>query len=710
MTAKTRLNLRHALICSAILVAGGTPFLSAQDDTSVQKLDPILVTEKSSVASRFSTDPLETPFSVSVVTRREMDQVGASSLEDAMRSVAGLQHATQGNYYTRFETRGLRDTQDVLVLLDEVPFRILQGNADVTLIPTDLIERIEFLKGPASSVYGRGAIGGVVQISTIPADEAEKGGSAKLSLGSFGRIEGSAKYSLRSASSRLGVGVGANHSDGFQAGTERDQHYANVSASKMSWNALKTTFGYFHSRVKAGRGSIIPLENGRPMYGITRGDNFGIPDVYIEGKFHAISLKNDFSRSNQWTLTAINTFTWYDRLFMGGITIVPGPNASNKGYSETDTADRASNNELILQRCDTFGPWKNVFRVGTSLELGWQKQKSPSFSGAPTYRGPNYNEPVSNVKNDPRGIRGTTVASDFDQTILGSYVQNRLSWEGFGITTGFRYDDFDQSLERSNTSSISAQRKSRVSPRVAIDWTFLQRQGQRLAWFACYDRGIKPTAPALNTLNGVTVAQLLKPEQTRSWETGLKGDLFGGHLFFQASYFDMLRTDGQRSFRVDTDSFLFTNARYGTKGIEGELRARINQYSSFFATYAWHDARHKDFVTTPGVNFAGYRIRMSATHLYGAGHTFTWGRWAWVLSVNYVGKRPLRDNVVNPQILPSYTLVSSSLNFDLNKSWRLQAGVSNLGDKYYIADDFSSQNAGCAGAPRSFFGSAKYSF
>ena len=129
-------------------------------------LRPVAVTGKRiiSTATRLDEDPLRLPFSAATVERRELDAAGAITLEDSLRSVPGLQHGTQGNYYSRFETRGLRDTQDVLVLIDGVPLRVLQGNADVTLIAPDLVERVEFIKGPASALYNKNAIGGDYEI------------------------------------------------------------------------------------------------------------------------------------------------------------------------------------------------------------------------------------------------------------------------------------------------------------------------------------------------------------------------------------------------------------------------------------------------------------------------------------------------------------------------------------------------------------------
>ena len=137
-----------AALATVLLAPGLTcADVSAPSATAIE-LPAIVVTgrHKVSTATRTDEDTLRVPFASSIVHRNQLDSTAAGTLEEALRSVPGLQHGTQGNYYTRFETRGLRDTQDVLVLVDGVPLRILQGNADVTLIAPDLVERIEFIK------------------------------------------------------------------------------------------------------------------------------------------------------------------------------------------------------------------------------------------------------------------------------------------------------------------------------------------------------------------------------------------------------------------------------------------------------------------------------------------------------------------------------------------------------------------------------------
>ena len=127
-----------------------------------------------------------------------------------------------------------------------------------------------------------------------------------------------------------------------------------------------------------------------------------------------------------------------------------------------------------------------------------------------------------------------------------------------------------------------------------------------------------------------------------------------------------------------------------------------------FANYAFHDAKHDEFRTTRG-NFDGFQLRMSPRHIAGGGATIRFDDVAWTTSLAFVGERPLRDNVVNPMILPSYTLLNSAVSIRVGEV-QVVLSATNLTDEYYIADDFSSQNAGNPGLPRRFTVQIRYRF
>ncbi|XVJ69473.1 MAG: TonB-dependent receptor [Rhizobacter sp.] len=690
------------------------PLAPAEPRAAATALPAVTVKSKRSIstATRLEEDPLKLPFSATVVDRGQMDAVGAKSLEDALRSVPGLQHGTQGNYFTRFETRGLRDTADVLVLVDGIPLRLLQGNADLTLLAPDLIERVEFIKGPASSLYGKNAIGGVAQFFLKPDAQ---GGSASLTAGSFGRLDASLRQRFDFRQGHLFVGLAHSASDGFQKGTDREQPAAVISGDWAVTSDWTTGFQFYGSRVKAYRGSIIPLQNGQPMFGITARDNFAIPGVYIEGEYQSLAWKNRWRLWPNWSLDHLSSFSRYDRFFQGGITIVPPPSAVNKGYSETETDDQAQFHDLVLSHRTAGSAWTNTLQLGLSLEKGGQDQNSPTFSNAPTYRGPNYNTPVSNVANDPRGIRGPSSVSTFDQTVQCFYLQNRLEWGAIGLTAGLRHDRFEQTLRRDNTAVAASQSASRTSPRLGLDWRVVDNSASAHAVFANASEGFRPQSVALNTLNGVVVPALLKPEVTRSVELGVKGRATNDAWSYQVALFQSDKIDGQRSFRNGPDSFIFSNATSRVQGVESQLQWRLTKALSSYAHYTYQDAKLRDFQTytnagAASTNFAGYRVRMSARHIGGLGVTYRQGDWSWTTTANHVGSRNLRDNVVNPQRLPGYTLLNTAVSWQVHPAVTVQAGVDNLTNRYYINDDLSSQDAGNAGAPRSGFVRLQYRF
>ena len=236
----------------------------------------------------------------------------------------------------------------------------------------------------------------------------------------------------------------------------------------------------------------------------------------------------------------------------------------------------------------------------------------------------------------------------------------------------------------------------------------LKTKALDLVTFMHWVEGFRPQFPALSTLNNLVVAQLLRPEVTRNIEGGWR--MRSGRFSWTTTYFNMRKIDGQRSFRTGPETFFFVNATQRVRGVESELRARYRAHT-FWAHYSFHDARNLEFRPTLTTNFDGSRLRMAPRNIYGIGGLIHLGpRVTWTPAVNYVGQRPLRDNIINPQILPSYTLVSQAVSVDLHKRWLVNFSVTNLGNKYYIADDFSSQDAGNAGTPRRVAVQVRYRF
>ncbi|MBI2160345.1 MAG: TonB-dependent receptor [Candidatus Rokubacteria bacterium] len=142
------------IVTATALVAG------AQE---VEKLEPVVVT-----ATKLETPAAQLGSSVTVVTEEELKTYHYATLDEAVRAVPGLEIRRSGSLgkTTSLTIRGANANQ-VQVLLDGVRVKSpTTGQAEISDISPELIERIEVIRGPQSTLYGADAIGGVVNIIT----------------------------------------------------------------------------------------------------------------------------------------------------------------------------------------------------------------------------------------------------------------------------------------------------------------------------------------------------------------------------------------------------------------------------------------------------------------------------------------------------------------------------------------------------------------
>lgn len=169
-----------------------------KQDLSDLNLEELLRTPVDHVvgASRYEQKIADAPATVTVITSDEIKRYGYRTLSDILRSIRGVTVTNDRNYsYVGVRGFGLPADYNnrVLFLIDG--HRIndnVYGGAYIGnefLIDVDTIERVEFVRGPASSLYGSNAFFGVVNISTKKAP-AVRGVEASASVASFGTYKG----------------------------------------------------------------------------------------------------------------------------------------------------------------------------------------------------------------------------------------------------------------------------------------------------------------------------------------------------------------------------------------------------------------------------------------------------------------------------------------------------------------------------------------
>lgn len=104
-----------------------------------------------------------------VVTRQDIDRWQSTSVNDVLRRLPGVD-ITQNGGSGQLSSIFIRGTNasHVLVLIDGVRLNLagVSGSADLSQFPIALVQRVEYIRGPRSAVYGSDAIGGVVNIIT----------------------------------------------------------------------------------------------------------------------------------------------------------------------------------------------------------------------------------------------------------------------------------------------------------------------------------------------------------------------------------------------------------------------------------------------------------------------------------------------------------------------------------------------------------------
>jgi len=192
--------LSSAVILSSVLW-GGTAFAdNAQNNIERFELDPVLVT-----ATRYETRDIEIPAATEIFDQEKIERLGANNVMEVVRNIPGftLTASPTGNTYIGF--RGV-SKDNVAILVNGIPLN-QDGNYDLESISTDIIDRIEVVKGGSAVLYGSNASAGVINIITN-----KKQGKTKV-LAGWGD-KGKFKGALNVATDKLQVSYSRQQSKG----------------------------------------------------------------------------------------------------------------------------------------------------------------------------------------------------------------------------------------------------------------------------------------------------------------------------------------------------------------------------------------------------------------------------------------------------------------------------------------------------------------
>jgi iron complex outermembrane receptor protein len=670
-------------------------------------------------ASRLGLTVGETPASIEVLPQRLLRERGARSVTEAAMAATGV---TAGDFPAEpanFSMRGFANSQ-INTLYNGL--KIGPPNMTSRVMDVGNLERIEFLKGPASLMSGEGAAGGAVNFVTRQPQRGTPQHEVNLSAGSFGALRSGFGSGGTTALESLDYRIDFNRSAGD--GFVDDTHHENWHLSGgLDWYARPGLKIFGAVEFKRDNGSAYW---GTPLVSAAAPGVQGLSGVvsgtYVSGfngsNLGTVAIDRRTLRTNYNVLDNRNKAD--EQWLRLGADWQAGTALTLRTQFYRFGADREwFNNEVVAFNAGTglvdrerFYVAHDQTTVGNKSELQWDapigglqnrmvvalEWADTRFSrpGAANFPG----DSVSLVEPE-RGLYGvlTTQLQTADITNLALALEDRLVLSpGLALIAGLRHESI--ALDRSSADAAGVQRTGfpfsktwrPTTGRLGLTWAVLPDM-------MLYGQYATAADVAANNLFLLRPSQPLDLTRTRTVEVGVKHSFWAQRGEWTLALYDIVRSN---VYAAQGGQALSLAGQQASRGAELAASLRTARAWRLWGNLALNRTRYEDYVTAGG-SLSGNTPPNAPRLVANAGATYRWGGdWPVELSgsVRRVGERFHSD--ANTVKLAAYTVADAAVAVDLQPSARLSLRVRNLTDRIYAmwSDPFYPDQI-LLGAPRS---------
>lgn len=664
-------------------------------------------------ASRLGLTPRETPATVDVITFADAQERGLRTATEALTTVPGVSSAflpsAQGITAIRGFTGGAIST-----LFDGT--RVTTSTIVTRNYDTWSFDRIEVLKGPASVLYGEGALAGAVNFVPKRPDFSKPRREVLLSYGSLntGRLAAAATGPLADGRAAYRADVSWNRTDNYIDDSESntlsingalDIKLGSRATLGLAVDHFRDDYGsaYFGTplvaRASARRPSdIVTDSRGWVIDAALRDANYDVDRGVTEINTTWGRTRLDLRLSPSWRLT--NDLYFYDK---GGTwrnaevyTFVPASGLLSRstvsiGHDHQFYGDRAA---LISDA--NIGSRRNRFVVG--FESNRNEFFSPRRFGSTTAVDP-FNPirgtfPADTAESFP----GAGNRQDFATTID---LVSLFAEEAFAIAPrvtivgGLRYDRLamDRRVDDLNAGAVSTFERTfhPVSGRGGVVVDLLPRT----QLFGQYTSAVAPVATPVLLSQANAAFDLTTGS---SWEGGVKSTLAGGRLEATASIFTITQDN---ILTRDPDNFNITiqGGTQASTGLELSIGADVTRRLRIDANAAFMDARFETLIEAGGISRAGNLPPNVPERTARLWVSYAIANTPVAVAAGVRHQSRFFTNNANTTEVSGFTLVDAQL------SWRVRSGEiavrgRNLTDRLYGDWTGASANQVQLGAPR----------
>ena len=631
-------SINTLTICSILLFL--LPYLASAQQ-GPYKLDEVVVT-----ASRIPTPLVDAPANVSIITDKDIEEMGATSITDIFKQEPGVftTNLLNNPKQLQVDIRGSGETapSNVLFLIDGRRINSIDmSGADLSQISLEMIERVEIYRGPATVLFGDNAITGVINFIL------KKGkGKPKVSAGLLAGSDGmfAPKLSVSGKQDKLAYYVLVSSYD-----TEGYRHNNSIFMKDIFGSFIFDAFKNLSISLKTGHHrdtsgmsgalSFADLTTGR--YGRTDSKT---PDDSSNTEDNFVDLGADIKFGDNITFSVNGSY----RLRHSSSTFI-------------------SSNWYSMRTFETYGVTPKI-SVNTPL-LGF---KNTFVAGFDYYRYPTKSSDFS------PGIWATDSTTKINKTDYAFYINDEISpIKNLFLNFGYRTQKSSWDVKYTDNLGVTASVDDTVNDkndafRISANYLI----GKNGNAFITYAKGFRTPATdeLFNVFTVPPINQNLKTQQAKEVDAGIRyniTDWIGGSL----TYFNS-KTDNE----IYYDPFTFANGNYDKtkrEGIEAAVYLTLMKGLNLNLLYSYTDARFD------GGAYDGNTIPLVPKNKFSSKLTYIWNDLTTNVILTYFGNRYMISDQKNQlPTLPGVTTIDINIKYVL-KGLETIFGVKNITGKQY---------------------------
>ncbi len=701
-----------AAACTALSVSGAAAAQTPSADAA-EFLDEIVVT-----ATRRAKPLLEVPASVTLQDVEALRAKGFAYGTDEFRGVPGVffrRGEGDGEEFPFISIRGVtgnHGNDTFLALIDGIPFVGPDEEVLLYQVPYPVVDKVEIVRGPVSTLYGRGAIAGAVNYRTRALEEDSTTVSVGAGSEGFFNLQGQVERSFEGGGGFL---LNAVYEDfeGWRDNSQREltSVFAKASLPVGDRGTVSGWLSYFDRDAEVpsviptlGDGTIVDVFGGSESflgYDPSRNENRGV--IAAVRYDHAIADGVQLQLTGQArSFDEEVGLNFYDFFEFDPENTVMGVN----GFASESTAD-VYFAEAILN----WNAGRHTLVAGLSGERAtldeedrWSGEFDPFFSGVCGFRfyailidystGQVINDNPDNacfVRDQLRTVADTT------NTFYGAFVQDEIALtDRLTLTLGLRYDVFDRDIDfdvigTEPVDQTAGGDADAFSPKTSIAYDY---GGGML--YASYGRGFNSNFGPVFQWEPDRYAREERATTIDSYEIGWKGRTRNNLVEWETAVF-YLEQDDRRIFVPNTDpdpnapSLLATTGQaYSSRGLEASLRFRPREGTTAIVNYTYLDPEWDSLIVAgsfgaPDQDFSGFTPQGVAENIVyvEVAQAFT----DWLTGrITYEWYDDYFVDLSNSVSAGGYDLlgVSVSMSVPGNDSLSIDASITNLLDEEYF--------------------------